>query len=92
VVLLIEVVVHRVDTATQRTVPPGWRWCVHAGGEPYDDPRRMLNAGWCASRSEACVTGEMVGVAVAKALRLVRYPVEYRGVVDLASDPIPVEV
>jgi hypothetical protein len=89
--VLLEVIVHRVDTARHPTIPPGWRWCAHLGGPPYDDRDRMLNAGWCPNRSEACVEGEAVAVAAAKALRLFGHPIRYAGVVDLADDPIPVE-
>jgi hypothetical protein len=88
VVLLIEVIVHAIDVERHPTIPSGWRWCVQLGGEPYDDKSRMLNAAWCPTRHEACVEGEMVAVAAVKALRLCGQPVDYRGVVELAADPI----
>lgn len=88
--VLLTVVAHQVDTETHHTVPPGWRWCVMLGAEPWDDQARMLNAGWCPNRMEAMVEGEAVGVAVAKGLHAVGHPVDYE-VRELDHDPIPRE-
>lgn len=86
----VTVVGHVVDTDVHHTIPPGWRWCAMLGGEPWDDQRRMLNAGWCPNRSEAFVEGEAVGVAVAKALTALGHQIDYQ-VVELDHDPIPAE-
>lgn len=88
--VLLTVVGHPVDTDTHPLIPPGWRWCVMLGGEPWDDQARMLNAGWCPNRNEAFVEGEAVGIAVAKALHAVGHPVDYK-VHELDTDPIPAE-
>ena len=83
--MTVTVFVHPIDPEAHPTVPPGWRWAVHLGGDPR---RACLNAGWCPSRNEAALEGEMVGVTVAKALRHAGTPTEYC-VRDLSDDPIP---
>jgi hypothetical protein len=89
--VLLTVVAHQVDTEAHHTIPPGWRWCVMLGGEPWEDESRMLNAGWCPNRNEALVEGEAVGVAVGKALHALGHPVDYQ-VRELDHDPIPMGV
>lgn len=86
----LHAVVHRVDTERHPTIPEGWRWCVHYGGAPWDEFRRMLNAGWTPSQNDALVTGEMVAFAAVKALRLAGIEATYSSLV-LISDPIPAE-
>jgi hypothetical protein len=89
----VTIYVHPIDTDAHPMIPPGWRWAVHAGAQPPpDNLERCLNAGWCPTRNEACVEGEAVGTAVAKALGY------YLGVpptsvayllYELERDPIP---
>lgn len=86
----VTVVCHPIDSDKHPTIPPGWRWCAMLGTEPWDEQRRMLNAGWCPQRNEAMVEGEAVGVAAAKALKMVGNEVDYK-VVELDHDPIPPE-
>ncbi len=85
--MIVTVFVHPIDTDVHPTVPPGWRWAVHLGGNPKD-ATACLNAGWCPTRSEASVEGEMVGVTVAKAVGRVAGQPIYQ-LVPLADDPIP---
>lgn len=42
---LVTLFVHEVDTEAHPTVPPGWRWAVHLGGNPHD-LTRCVQAGW----------------------------------------------
>lgn len=90
VVLLTEVTlfVHEVDTTAHPTVPPGWRWAVHAGGGRPADLSLCVNAGWCPTRNEALFEGERNAATAVKACRVFGVPVEYRQR-DLAADPIP---
>jgi hypothetical protein len=90
---LITLIVHPINTDAHPTVPPGWRWAVMVGEGPsgrarLDDMRRCAEARWCPTQSEAALEGEMVAVAVAKALRMCGVPVagEAR---PLDFDPIP---
>lgn len=87
-VVIVTVFVHEVDTEAHVTVPPGWRWAVHVGTNPHD-LRSCVNAGWCPSAGAAGLEGEMVGVAVAKALRLAGVDVRYAAVSRLDVDPCP---
>lgn len=86
--MVVTVFVHQVDTTVHPTIPPGWRWAVHLGGNPHD-LRACLNAGWCPNDREAGMEGEAVGVAVVKALRLCGLAVSYAAVQLLERDPIP---
>jgi hypothetical protein len=88
--VLLTVIGHPIDVDAHPSVPPGWRWCVMLGGEPWEDKQRMLNAGWCANHNETFMEGEMVGIAVAKALHAVGHQVDYK-VTELDHDPIPAE-
>jgi hypothetical protein len=84
---VVTVFLHQVNTEAHPSVPPGWRWAVHLGGNPHDLDACM-NAGWCPDRLEAALEGEMVGVTVAKAVSAVtgvRW--QYR-VTELNLDPI----
>lgn len=56
---LITLFVHRVDTDAHPTVPPGWRWAVHLGGNPFD-LTRCLQAGWTPDNGPdgRCVYGQ----------------------------------
>ena len=84
----VTVFVHAIDTAAHPGTPPGyWRWAIHIGQTPAD-LAECVNAGGEPTAQEAHLAGEMVGVAVAKALELVGHPVRYR-VVELPHDPIP---
>jgi hypothetical protein len=87
----VTVVVHEIE---QPMVPHGWRWAVHVHEISLDarDMRSCVNAGWCPSRAEACMEGEMVGVACAKAVRHAGVDVVY-GLRCLDDDPtLDVEV
>jgi hypothetical protein len=86
--MIVTVFVHEIDTGAHASVPSGWRWAVHLGSNP-SDMRSCLNAGWCPSAGEAGMEGEMVGVAVAKALRLAGVNAQYAAVCRLDSDPCP---
>lgn len=85
----VTVVVHPIDTEAHPSVPPGWRWAVMAGaGTSPANVALCANAGWEPTEGEARLTGETVGVAAAKALRLHGIPATY-GVLALDHDPIP---
>lgn len=84
----VTVVVHPIDTEAHPTVPPGWRWAVMLGAAPLEDMDACANAGWCPTEREAWLEGEMVAVAVAKALRAYGVPADYR-TLALERDPIP---
>lgn len=84
----VTVFVHPVDTAAHPSTPAGyWRWAVHIGHNAAD-LAECVNAGGEPAGPLAHLAGEMVGVAVAKALEAVGHPVRYR-VVELPHDPIP---
>lgn len=84
---VVTVFIHAIDTEKFPTTPPGWRWAVHLGGNPHD-LGSCMNAGWCPTRTEAGIEGEMVGVAVAKAVSIAT-GVRWRYFVnDLDYDPI----
>lgn len=85
---VVTLVVHPIDTAVHPTVPPGWRWAVMLGDGSPSDMDRCANAGWCPSRGEASLEGEMVAVTATKALRAFGVPVSLR-TLTLDSDPIP---
>jgi hypothetical protein len=85
--VLVTVFLHEVDVTAHPTVPPGWRWAVHLGGNPHD-VSKCMNAGWCPNKTEAALEGEMVGISVAKALKVTHsQEVTYR-VQVLDVDPI----
>jgi hypothetical protein len=91
----VTIYVHPLDTEAHPLIPAGWRWAVHAGvTPPPDNLERCLNAGWTPNKSEACVEGEAVGVAVAKALAIyfgfAPNHVPYL-LFELERDPIPPE-
>lgn len=85
---LVVLVVHPIDIAAHPHTPPGFRWAVQVGQGPFSDLSRCPNAGWCPSRQEALLEGEMVAVTVVKTLRMIGIPAEYR-VVETPADPIP---
>lgn len=80
--------VHPIDTARHPTVPPGWRWAVHAGGGPPTDMRRCANAGWCPDERLALAEGEQCAAAAVQTLRVFGIPAGLR-TVRMQSDPIP---
>ena len=86
---MVSLVVHEVNTMAHPSVPPGWRWCVHYGGQDWADTRTMLNAGWSATRMEAMMTGEAVHAAVLRALSMAGVNSLAGALVGLEYDPIP---
>jgi hypothetical protein len=85
----ITVVVHPIDTEAHPSVPSGWRWAVMAGaGTPATELGLCTNAGWEPTENEAWLTGETVGAAAVKALRMHGIPAAY-GLLPLDFDPIP---
>jgi hypothetical protein len=84
----VTLVVHPIDTDRHPSVPPGWRWAVQLGGTAPSDMAGCVNAGWCPTRGEASLEGEMVAVTVVKALRAFGIPAAF-GALHLDSDPIP---
>lgn len=85
----VTVVVHPIDTEAHPDVPAGWRWAVMAGaGTPPSDLSLCTNAGWEPTEDEAWLTGETVGAAAVKALRMHGIAASYARL-PLASDPIP---
>jgi hypothetical protein len=88
-VLLTEIILvtHPIDHHRHPTVPPGWRWAVMAGTLDYEDMGRCANAGWCPTRQEAQMEGEMVAVTAVKAARMFGLALGYRSV-ELDHDPI----
>lgn len=80
--------VHPVDTAVHTTVPPGWRWAVHAGGGRPGDVSRCANAGWTPTRQAALSEGEQNAATAVKVARAFGVPAAYR-LLDLDYDPIP---
>lgn len=84
----VTLLVHPVDTEAHPTVPPGFRWAVMLGDGRDDDMSRCAEARWCPTEYEASFEGEMVAVAVAKALRAYGIPVEMQKT-RLDHDPIP---
>jgi len=85
---LITLVIHPIDTEKHPTVPPGWRWAVMVGDGPYDDMNRCAEARYNPTEAEADLEGEMVAVAVVKALRIAGLPAGCR-TEHLDHDPIP---
>jgi hypothetical protein len=88
--VIVSVFVHQIDGDAHPSVPPGYRWAVHLGGNPHD-LRSCLNAGWCPSEQVAGLEGEAVGVAVVKALRMCGVECRYAALRRLDVDPTPVE-
>jgi hypothetical protein len=85
----VTVVVHPIDVEKHPSVPPGWRWAVMAGaGTPATDLALCANAGWEPTEYEAWLTGETVGAAAVKVMRMHGVPAQYSKL-PLASDPIP---
>ena len=83
----VTVYVHPIDVRAHPSVPPGWRWAVHLGEGHPSGLDLCMNAGWCPTPGEAAMEGEMVGVAVAKALRTFGVEASYT-VTTLEIDPI----
>jgi hypothetical protein len=88
-VILLRCYVHPIDTRTRSTVPPGFRWAVHVGGGPADDPDRCANAGWCPTAREAEAEGDQNAATATRVLHILGQPARYLGVAHLDSDPIP---
>lgn len=80
--------VHPVDADAHPTVPPGWRWAVHAGGGRPADLTRCANAGWAPSRAGALAEGEQNAATAVKVARAFGVPAAYR-LLELDHDPIP---
>lgn len=81
--------VHEIDTGRHPTIPPGWRWAVHAGGGEPGDLSRCVNAGWCPSKIEALMEGEQNAATAVKACRVFGVPAGYRQH-ELDFDPIAI--
>lgn len=85
----VTLLVHPVDTSIHSTIPPGFRWAVMLGDGRHDDMGCCAEARWCPTEHEASLEGEMVAVAVAKALRMFGVPIQPPNRVVLDHDPIP---
>lgn len=88
--VFLRLVTHAVDTTSHPTVPAGWRWAVMVGDVPHDDMSHCANAGWQPDSRGAEFEGEMVAVAVAKAMRISGLDVRTE-VTRLDYDPIPAD-
>jgi len=86
----VTIVIHPIDQAAHPTYPAGFRWAVMLGEHHPRDLRWCLNAGFGQDLAAATQAGEAVGVAVAKALRMLALPGTY-AVMTMQSDPIPPE-
>ena len=88
----IVVGVHPIDTQVHPTYPPGWRWCVMVGDGAWSETlERCANAGWAHDREEAIRLGDLAGVTVCEAFRLLGGGLQWGGVIVLDHDPIPAE-
>lgn len=85
---MVEVLVHPIDQAEHPTYQAGYRWAVMVGGVPVHDLDYCASAGHAEDLNQACVDGETVGAAAARALRMLGIPVCY-SFRRLDWDPIP---
>lgn len=86
--MLLGVVVHPINTLAHPSVPPGYRWAVHAGNDWANVATdSCLNAGWEPDRNTAAIAGEAAAVVGARVARLCGELVEVR-TWQLDHDPI----
>lgn len=86
----VTVYISPVDVAAHPTYPPGYRWAVHVGGTPPTDLDHCAMAGWEADQGTAGTSGEMVGAAITRALRMLGIATRY-SVQTFGWDPVPAD-